>query len=202
MSPDELQPLTDIGSWPSAFATCWQPPRRAASATRGWRPPPSGRHRKAALRPRQASASSRGTAGRVGGRPVGEPAAGEEAKRSSPAVQPLSSRHHAAGLHPPGRLLRTLALFSSGSAGQPAKRTTVDPKRHAPSASSPLRASGTTPLGRRRLLDPDSVVLTAAFDAGSALARQSGSRPWINTVDYSVPIYTVAGGSAHRPRSS
>lgn len=47
------------------------------------------------------------------------------------------------------------------------------------------------PLADDAALDPDSTAITNAFAATIARERQAGSWPWINTTDYSVPIYTV-----------
>jgi hypothetical protein len=48
------------------------------------------------------------------------------------------------------------------------------------------------PLAEDAALDPNSTAITAAFETTIARAFQTGNGPWINTTDYSVPIYTVA----------
>jgi len=48
-----------------------------------------------------------------------------------------------------------------------------------------------TPVAAGEALDPDSAAITGAFEATIAHERQAGNGPWINTTDYSVPIYTV-----------
>jgi hypothetical protein len=48
-----------------------------------------------------------------------------------------------------------------------------------------------TPLAADAALDPQSSAIAGGFAAGLALERQAGNGPWINTTDYSVPIYTV-----------
>ncbi|MCW2988311.1 MAG: hypothetical protein JWM24_1249, partial [Solirubrobacterales bacterium] len=40
-------------------------------------------------------------------------------------------------------------------------------------------------------LDPASAELAAAFAAEVEGEREGGHSPWINTTDYSVPVYTV-----------
>jgi hypothetical protein len=48
-----------------------------------------------------------------------------------------------------------------------------------------------TPLASDAALDPDSTAITDAFEATIASGYQAGNGPWINTTDYSVPVYTV-----------
>ena len=48
-----------------------------------------------------------------------------------------------------------------------------------------------TPLAGDATLDPESTAITAAFEATIAQELQNEIGPWINTTDYSVPIYTV-----------
>lgn len=55
------------------------------------------------------------------------------------------------------------------------------------------------PLADDAALDPDSTAIAAAFATLIALERQGGNEPWINTTDYSVPIYTVPEGQPTVP---
>jgi hypothetical protein len=48
-------------------------------------------------------------------------------------------------------------------------------------------------------LDPESAALSAAFAAEIGHELQVGNGPWINTTDYSVPIYTVPAGQPTVP---
>ncbi len=48
-----------------------------------------------------------------------------------------------------------------------------------------------TPLADDAALDPDSAAIAGAFATTIAHESQAGKPPWINTTDYSVPIYTV-----------
>jgi len=47
------------------------------------------------------------------------------------------------------------------------------------------------PLPAEAAIDPQSAAITGAFETTIELELQAGSGPWINTTDYSVPIYTV-----------
>jgi hypothetical protein len=47
------------------------------------------------------------------------------------------------------------------------------------------------PLAEDAALDPESAAITGAFETTVARELQTGNGPWINTTDYSVPIYTV-----------
>jgi hypothetical protein len=49
------------------------------------------------------------------------------------------------------------------------------------------------PLGENAALDPDSPAFVEAFEATIEQELQNEIGPWINTTDYSVPIYTVPG---------
>jgi hypothetical protein len=51
-----------------------------------------------------------------------------------------------------------------------------------------------TPLADDASIDPESAAITGAFEAVIAHELQAGNGPWINTTDYSVPIYTVPAG--------
>jgi hypothetical protein len=48
-----------------------------------------------------------------------------------------------------------------------------------------------TPLADDAAIDPESIAITGAFETTIAHEIQAGNGPWINTTDYSVPIYTV-----------
>jgi hypothetical protein len=48
-----------------------------------------------------------------------------------------------------------------------------------------------TPLAADAALDPESTAITGAFETTIAHELQTTHGPWINTTDYSVPIYTV-----------
>jgi hypothetical protein len=48
-----------------------------------------------------------------------------------------------------------------------------------------------TPLADDASIDPESTAITDAFETTIAHELQTGNGPWINTTDYSVPIYTV-----------
>jgi hypothetical protein len=48
------------------------------------------------------------------------------------------------------------------------------------------------PAARDAALDPSSTALTGAFAAEIERELEAGNGPWINTVDYSVPIYRVS----------
>lgn len=50
------------------------------------------------------------------------------------------------------------------------------------------------PLADDAALDPNSTAITDAFEATIARGYQAGNGPWINTTDYSVPVYTVPAG--------
>jgi hypothetical protein len=52
-------------------------------------------------------------------------------------------------------------------------------------------SSWNTPLASDAPLDPNSAGFVGTFDAEVTRELQGGSGPWINTTDYSVPIYTV-----------
>lgn len=47
------------------------------------------------------------------------------------------------------------------------------------------------PLAGNAPLDPNSAELSGAFVEAAMYGFQTGNGPWINTIDYSVPIYTV-----------
>jgi hypothetical protein len=55
------------------------------------------------------------------------------------------------------------------------------------------------PLADDAALDPASTAITAAFETTIASEYQTGNGPWINTTDYSVPIYTVPAGQPTVP---
>jgi hypothetical protein len=111
------------------------------------------------------------------------------AKRLGPVSKPPS----------PGTAVQTATRRDGFFGGTPSKASS-SPQ---PPSSPPPAPSGTgfrffspssfwnTPLAEDAGLDPDSTALTTAFEKQVALARQAGSPPWINTTDYSVPIYTV-----------
>lgn len=114
---------------------------------------------------------------------------GRGAKRPSPAAKPPS----------PSTVVQT-ATRRDGFFGGTSSKASSSPQ---PPSSPPPAPSGTgfrffspssfwnTPLAEDAGLDPESPALIAAFEKQVALARQAGSPPWINTTDYSVPVYTV-----------
>jgi hypothetical protein len=50
------------------------------------------------------------------------------------------------------------------------------------------------PLAANAPLDPSSAEVVGAFDALIASEEQAKNGPWINTTEYSIPVYTVPAG--------
>ncbi len=55
------------------------------------------------------------------------------------------------------------------------------------------------PLAANAPIDPSSAALVAEFDAEISSELQAGTGPWINTTEYSVPLYTVGANQATVP---
>ncbi len=68
------------------------------------------------------------------------------------------------------------------------------PAARAPAAQRPFASDSVwnRPLPNDAPLDPRSVELAAAFVADIARQRQQQTGPWIQTTEYSTPVYTVA----------
>jgi hypothetical protein len=95
--------------------------------------------------------------------------------------------------------------WNQGGTAQPATSPVTAPAPPAgqdPSAGPPAPAGEAfrffspqsfwnAPLADDAALDPESAAISGAFEATIARELQSGNGPWINTTDYSVPIYTV-----------
>jgi hypothetical protein len=80
------------------------------------------------------------------------------------------------------------AAMGTGIAGHP-------PARHLANVTPfPFFSSSSfwnVPLAANAALDPSSAKLVGALNAEIARELAAGNGPWINTTDYSVPIYTV-----------
>jgi hypothetical protein len=177
-----------------ALAASAQPSIAARQAPEGRRPagharcPKPGRHR--------AGSHTRATAGRPAGRacrrkgdklsgivrwpaepmseppvPISSPKSGEVAP-NHPAPLPAAPQTPPANPEPPSN--------------PPAAPSEAPFRFFSPSSF------WNTPLLDDATLDPDSAALTDAFETTIMRGYQTGNGPWINTTDYSVPIYTVA----------
>jgi hypothetical protein len=91
--------------------------------------------------------------------------------------------------------------ISAASSEPPSNAPQPPPGGEVPSDPSPIPETPfrffspssfwNTPLAEDATIDPQSAAITAAFGATIAGELQAGDGPWINTTDYSVPIYTV-----------
>ena len=135
------------------------------------------------------------------------PAAAKQAKKCTKVDRHRADRTRPLAKRPTGkRMCRKKGAKRSTVApghSEPTSATPWLPSSPQPS-SSPLAVTGgeafrffspssfwNTPLADDAALDPDSTAITAAFEASIAHERRVGSGPWINTTDFSVPIYTV-----------
>jgi hypothetical protein len=97
---------------------------------------------------------------------------------------------------PPLKSNASVAGHSGFPPAAPQSPSAPEPPSTPPAGEAPFRffspqSFWNEPLADDAALDPDSTAITEAFEATIARGYQTGSGPWINTTDYSVPIYTV-----------
>jgi hypothetical protein len=85
------------------------------------------------------------------------------------------------------------ALTACGSGGDPQEEARASTVAHPPRYFRffARKSFWNTRLEAGQPLDPSSEKLAAAFAAEVEAKAQKGERPWINTTDYSVPVYKV-----------
>jgi hypothetical protein len=89
-----------------------------------------------------------------------------------------------------------LAAGGCGGSVSQAKPEQSDPVASKTAEPKPFRFFSPASFWNQALpetapLDPESSALAATFGAEVAAEQSAGTGPWINTTDYSVPIYTV-----------
>lgn len=90
-------------------------------------------------------------------------------------------------------LICATALTACGSGGDPQDEATASTVAHPPRYFRffARKSFWNTRLEADQPLDPASEKLAAAFAAEVEAKTNKGERPWINTTDYSVPVYKV-----------
>lgn len=114
--------------------------------------------------------------------------------RTKPSVSPKRSGSEPASSEPPGG-----SGSSPGGSTTPSEPTPVSEPVAPVEPAAPLRFFAPTsfwnePLAANAPLDPTSAEVVGAFDALIAAEEQAKNGPWINTTEYSIPVYMVPAG--------
>jgi hypothetical protein len=155
-------------------------------------------------RPTKCVAAARGDKRRRAGkhRKAGKSCAAKRSKtsRTKPSVSPKRSGSAPASSEPPGGSGSSPGGSTTQSEPTPVSEPVAPVEPVAPAEpAAPFRFFAPTsfwnePLAANAPLDPSSAEVVGAFDALIASEEQAKNGPWINTTEYSIPVYTVPAG--------